>query len=74
MCGPNNQIHIFLLKWICVVDIVFWPHVDVPECGLHLASTTRNYRKLTVGSENNAKSYDQWADRCTSKFIHLLPM
>ena len=45
--------------------------LDVVEYGLELASTTSSYRKLIVASENNAKNYDQWSDRCHSKFLFL---
>ena len=52
----------------------FSPKIDVCDYGLELASTTSKYRKLIdlVASENNAKSYDQWADRCHSKLLFII--
>ena len=47
----------------------FSPKIDVCDYGLEFASTTSNYRKLIVASENNAKSYEQWSDRCRSKLF-----
>ena len=43
----------------CKYSLFLSPHIDVTEFGLHLASTTSNYRKIIVGGENNAKSYNQ---------------
>ena len=48
-----------------------YDHVGVDDFGLHLASATRDYKKLIVGGEHHGMSYDQWAERCSGKLTFI---
>ena len=50
----------------------FGDYVGVVDFCLELSSSTSKYKKLIVGSENNAKSYEQWFDRCQSE-LQFIP-
>ena len=49
----------------------FGDYVGVVNFCLELSSSTSKYKKLVVGSENNAKSYQQWSDRCQSELQYI---
>ena len=45
---------------------------DVNCFELEFASTTSRYRKLIVGNDSDAKTYDQWAASCSGQLIVIV--
>ena len=42
-------------------------YAEVVHVGFELASNNKRYRKLVVDNDNNAKTYRQWAHRCSGE-------
>ena len=50
----------------------FYLHIEKVHVGLELASETSRYRKLVVGHVSHAKTFGQWAHRCTGQTSNII--
>ena len=58
-----------IYKYIIIIKRSFYDHKGCTDFGLEFSSTKISYKKRIVGIENNAKNYEQWADRCQSELL-----